>query len=83
MNAPVSVMDTASEGGAWGMAILASYMNNKKDGESLGDYLKSNVFAGTTGSVEQPDPADVKGFDDFIKKYSKGLAIERAAVENL
>lgn len=83
MNAPVSVMDTASEGGAWGMAILASYMNNKKDGESLGDYLKSNVFAGTTGSAEQPDPADVKGFDDFIKKYSRGLAIERAAIENL
>ena len=83
MNAPVSVMDTASEGGAWGMAILASYMNNKKDGESLEDYLKANVFAGTTGSVEQPAPADVKGFDDFIKKYSRGLAIERAAVENL
>ena len=58
-------------------------MNNKKDGESLGDYLKSNVFAGTTGSVQQPDPADVKGFDDFIKKYSRGLAIERAAIENL
>ena len=83
MNAPVSVMDTASEGGAWGMAILASYMANKKDGESLEDYLKANVFAGTTGSVEQPDPADVKGFDDFIKKYSRGLAIERAAVESL
>lgn len=83
MNAPVSVMDTASEGGAWGMAILASYMNNKKDGETLEDYLKANVFANTTGSVEQPDSDDVKGFDEFIKKYSKGLAIERAAVENL
>lgn len=83
MNAPVSVMDTASEGGAWGMAILASYMVNKKDGESLEDYLKENVFANTTGSVEQPDPADVKGFDDFISKYSRGLAIERAAVENI
>ena len=83
INAPVSVMDTASEGGAWGMAILASYMINKKDGEALDDYLKANVFAGMTGSVEEPDPEDVKGYDEFIKKYSKGLAVERAAVQNI
>ena len=83
MNAPVSVMETASEGGAWGMAILASYMKNKKDGEGLEDYLKANVFADVKGSVEQPDPEDVKGFDEFIKKYSRGLAIERAAVESI
>ena len=83
INAPVSVMDTASEGGAWGMAILASYMINKKDGEALDDYLKANVFAGMTGNVEEPDPEDVKGYDEFIKKYSKGLAVERAAVQNI
>lgn len=83
INAPVSVMETASEGGAWGMAILASYMINKGDGETLQEYLEKNVFAGVKGFVEQPDPEDVKGFDEFIRKYSKGLAIERAAVENL
>ncbi len=83
MNAPVSVMDTASEGGAWGMAILASYMANKSGGETLKDYLADKVFADMKGSVEQPDPDDVKGFDEFIEKYKKGLAIERAAVENI
>lgn len=58
-------------------------MINKKDGEALDDYLKANVFAGMTGNVEEPDPEDVKGYDEFIKKYSKGLAVERAAVQNI
>lgn len=83
INAPVSLMETAGEGGAWGIAILASYMVNKKDGQSLQDYLSKEVFANQNGEVVDPDPEDVKGFDEFIEKYTKCLAIERAAVDNL
>ena len=80
---PVSVMETAGEGGAWGIALLASYMVNKAENETLDDYLNSKVFAGNAGSEMEPDEEDVKGFDAFIERYKKGLPIERAAVENL
>lgn len=83
MNTPVSVMDTASEGGAWGIAVLAQYLVQNADKESLADYLNNKVFAGQTGTTIEPDPADVKGFDDFLVRYNKGLPIERAAVESL
>ena len=83
LNTPVSVMETAGEGGAWGMALLASYMIHKKDGETLDVYLTDHVFKGNTGSKVDPDPADVAGFEAFIKRYTKGLAIERAAVEHM
>ena len=83
VNAPVSVMATAGEGGAWGIALLASYMVNKAENETLDDYLNSKVFAGNAGSEMEPDAEDVKGFDAFIERYKKGLPIERAAVENL
>ena len=83
LNTPVSVMETAGEGGAWGMALLASYMIHKKDGESLDVYLTDHVFKGNTGSKVDPDSADVAGFEAFIKRYTKGLAIERAAVEHM
>lgn len=83
MNAPVSVMTTASEGGAWGMALLASYMIHKNDGQELADWLQQEVYAGNECFIEKPDKDDVEGFDEFIRKYSKGLAVERAAVENI
>lgn len=83
MNTPVSVMETAGEGGAWGMAILAAYMINKGENEALGDYLASKVFNGMTGTSMDPKPEDVAGFDEFIKRYTAGLAIERAAVDSL
>lgn len=83
MNAPVSVMETAGEGGAWGIALLASYMKNKSEGETLDDYLADKVFAGYEGVEIAPDAEDVRGFDEFIERYKKGLPIERAAVENL
>lgn len=83
MNAPVSVMETAGEGGAWGIALLASYMKNKKAGETLDTYLAEQVFAGSEGVSMEPDPADVKGFDAFIERYKAGLPIEHAAVEHL
>ncbi len=83
MNAPVSVMETAGEGGAWGIALLASYMLNKEEKESYDDFLANKVFAGETGSEIKPDPQDVASFDAFIARYKQGLPIERAAVEHL
>ncbi len=82
MNTPISVMETAGEGGAWGIAVLAAYMINKQ-GESLGDYLNTKVFAGQEGSELAPNPQGVKGFDDFIQIYKAGLPIERAAVDSM
>lgn len=83
MNAPVSVMETAGEGGAWGIALLASFMKNKGVDETLDKYLAEKVFAGYEGVEMSPDEADVNGFDEFIVRYKSGLPIERAAVENL
>jgi sugar (pentulose or hexulose) kinase len=83
MNVPVSVMETAGEGGAWGIALLASYMFRKTANEPLEDYLSNKVFAGEYGTTIAPDPADVDGFAAFMERYKKGLAIERAAVEML
>ena len=83
MNAPVTVMDTASEGGAWGMAVLAAYMAEKEEGETLPDYLSNKIFAGQTGTTIEPKPEDVAGFDRFIEKYKSTLPAEKAAVEGL
>lgn len=83
LNTPVSVMETAGEGGAWGMALLASYMVNKKDGETLDSYLVNHVFKGNTGSKAAPDPKDAAGFEAFMKRYTEGLSIERVAVEHM
>ncbi len=82
-NAPISVLETAGEGGAWGIAILASYMVRKTAGESLSDFLASRVFAGLASDVLPPDPKDVAGFNAFFARYSAGLPIERAAVDHL
>jgi sugar (pentulose or hexulose) kinase len=83
MNSPISVMETAGEGGAWGIAVLASFMIQKEEGESLGDYLNNKVFAGQEGTSLAPNPEGVKGFDEFIKIYKAGLPIERAAVDSM
>jgi len=83
MNVPVSVMETAGEGGAWGIALLASYMLYKAENESLEAYLSDNVFASENGTTVAPDPADVDGFTKFMERYKKGLVIERAAVDGL
>lgn len=83
MNAPVTVMDTASEGGAWGMAVLACYMQEKEAGESLPDYLGSRIFAGQSGTTIEPKAEDVAGFDAYIEKYKNTLKAEKAAVEGL
>lgn len=80
MDAPVAVMETAGEGGAWGIALLAEYMVGKDEGETLDAYLNNKIFAGETGTTMEPDPADVAGFDKFIEVYKAGLPIEAAAV---
>lgn len=82
LNAPVTVMDTASEGGPWGMAVLAAYML-EKNGKSLSDYLKDEIFAGQTGTTIAPDEEDVAGFDAFTAKYVSTLPAQKAAVEGL
>jgi sugar (pentulose or hexulose) kinase len=83
MNVPVSVMETAGEGGAWGIALLAAYMLNNQRNESLEDYLSNKVFAGKNSTTIAPDPKDVVGFTAFMERYKKGLVIERAAVDVL
>ncbi|MBI5954791.1 MAG: FGGY-family carbohydrate kinase [Chloroflexi bacterium] len=83
MNVPVSVMETAGEGGAWGIALLAAYMLQKSNGEPLETYLSNKVFAGEKGSTIAPDQKDVEGFAIFMERYKKGLVIERAAVDGL
>jgi sugar (pentulose or hexulose) kinase len=80
-DAPVSVMESAGEGGAWGIALLAAYMSH--NGMSLEKFLKEKVFVGKTGAQIEPMPEDVKSFRRFMERYTAGLKIERAAVENL
>lgn len=82
-NTKVSVMETAGEGGAWGIALLASYMIHGEEGQSLEAFLEKEVFDGKIGTTLEPDQADVQGFDAFFERYTKGLAIERAAIDNL
>ncbi len=83
MNVPVSVMETAGEGGAWGMALLAAYIRQKDAYQTLETYLVESVFACGQEKTLAPDPADVAGFALFMERYQKGLAIERTAVEVL
>lgn len=80
---PITVLDTAGEGGAWGIALLASYVANRSSGESLENYLSLRVFSEQRESVIPPDPADAEGFKAFMDRYTKGLNIERAAIEHL
>ena len=83
VNVPVTCMETAGEGGAWGIALLAAYMKDKKERETLDEYLSERVFTGQKGSTLAPDPADVAGFDEFIRAYEAGLPMEKAAVETV
>lgn len=83
MNTPISVMETAGEGGAWGIALLASYMGDKEKGETLENYLDKKIFEGNHGSRMEPVAEDVAGFNKFMQRYMAGLSIERAAVDSL
>ncbi len=79
---PISVMETAGEGGAWGIALLAGYAVNNVKHLSLADYLDENVFAGNTGVSVEPTPSDIDGFNRYIENYRLALPIEQAAVDN-
>lgn len=81
LNSPISVMETAGEGGAWGIALLASYLVNKDNGQDLSAFLDRKVFGGNTGVEIKPTAEDVAGFEKYIESYKRGLAIEQAAVE--
>lgn len=82
INSPISVMETAGEGGAWGIALLAGYLVNNPDKKNLADYLEDVVFAGNTGTEIAPTAEEVAGFNVWIENYKRGLAIEQAAVAN-
>jgi len=83
MDVPVSVMETAGEGGAWGIALLASYMVHKAENEPLEAFLSTKVFVGGKSTTITPNQADIDGFRTFMERYKKGLVIERAAVDVL
>ena len=83
VNAPVSVMETAGEGGPYGMALLCAYMIWKNNGESLPDYLDNKVFGTAKSSTLMADKSDVEGFDRFLDTYKAAFNIERTAVEVL
>jgi len=80
---PIAVMETAGEGGAWGIAVLAAYMADKKEDQSLQAYLNDVIFAGQEGTTLEATAEDIAGYEAFMANYRKGLAIEKAAVENL
>ncbi len=83
LNVPVSVMETAGEGGPWGIALLAAYMRNRADGQPLEDYLNQNVFAAASGERVEPVASDTAGFEAYMKDYTAALPVERAAVSAL
>jgi sugar (pentulose or hexulose) kinase len=79
---PVSVMETAGEGGAWGIAVLAAYTASKgAGGETLDEYLENKVFATMERVEAAPDQKDAEGFATYLERYKNGLAAERAAVK--
>lgn len=83
LNTPVAVMETAGEGGAWGIALLSAYMSNKEENETLEEYLKNKVFADYKASVTEPDQSDVDGFNAYIKRYEAAVEIEKSAINTL
>ena len=83
VGAPVCVMETAGEGGPYGMALLAAYRLWKKEGQTLADYLNESVFSGAKVQQVMADEADIEGFRAFLNRYQKSLPVERAAVETM
>ena len=85
LNVPISLATTASEGGAWGIAVLAAYTagGKRESGQGLQEHLDTEVFAGTTFTTAEPNPQDTDGFNDFYAAWRAGLAVERAAVDHL
>ena len=80
LGTPVTVMETAGEGGPWGMAVLAAYLMNKSAGESLSDYLTKRVFPSAKSVTVSATEAEAAGFAAFMEGYKRSLGVERAAV---
>ncbi|MDD6448673.1 MAG: FGGY-family carbohydrate kinase [Lachnospiraceae bacterium] len=76
---PVTVMDTANEGGAWGIALLAAFLADGKD-LTLDEFLEKRIFSNMTGSTIMADPEEVEGYETFTNRYKKGLEVEKAAI---
>ena len=83
LDVPVAVMSSAGEGGAWGIALLASYMRNKDGGETLEAYLDNKVFGENKGTTVTPDKTDVDGFNQYMTRYKAAVAVEKAAIDRL
>ncbi|NTW40336.1 MAG: ATPase [Cellulomonadaceae bacterium] len=80
VGAPVAVSTTASEGGPWGIAVLAAYLGAASE-QDLGTFLAERIFGDSAADVVEPDADDVVGFAAFLERYSAGLAVERAAAD--
>ena len=83
LNIPMAVMESAGEGGAWGIALLSAYTVCKETGETLECFLDNKIFADSEVSIINPDPTDVKGFEEYLKRYRNALQTEKTAVEVL
>ena len=83
IDTPVYVMETAGEGGAWGIALLAAYLADKKDGEKLEDFLDNRIFKELSGETIEPAKEEIDGFDAFMDHYKAGLEIEKSAIEHM
>lgn len=83
LHVPVTVMDTAGEGGAWGIALLAAFAGRKQPGETLEAFLETHVFANSPGTCVQPEKADIEGFARYMERYQAGLHVQKAAVTYL
>jgi len=83
LNIPIAVMDSAGEGGAWGIALLAAYSVSKENGETLEQFLDKKIFADSAVSTIEPDASDVKGFEEYLKRYKQALKVEHSAIEHI
>jgi len=83
LNTPIAVMESAGEGGAWGIALLAAYTASKEAGETLDDFLNKKIFVDSKVVTIEPDPEDVKGFTAYMENYKAALKVERTAIEVL
>ncbi len=82
LNIPIALMETASEGGAWGISLLANYLNEAQSGLSLEDYLSQRIFLNNPLSITEPDIEEHEGYEQFIQQYKKGIAIVQQAISS-
>jgi sugar (pentulose or hexulose) kinase len=81
LNVPISTMETAGEGGPWGMALLASYMHRKTAGETMEDYLVNRVFQSSKSTCIQPDASGVAGFQSYMERYVSCIPAQQASAQ--